>query len=160
MEYNNELVLATINGRIHPFEDKDIPDAICSLIITEKMLYVSEDNYDGTYTDHYSAPIEKVEGIAIEKPYRTSLGPMGPRGSAYSDRSMNMNYGLPLHGLIAAIFDFFDPYLAEKNGNVRAKYLVVHYIEKDGSKKIVFFNEVNKSAKKFVKEWEKIKKLH
>lgn len=160
MEYRGEIVLAIIDGRIHPFEDKEVPDAICSLIITESMLYVSEDNYDGTYTDHYSAPLKDVESIAIERPFATSMGSRGPKRSGFEDRSFNMNYGLPMHGFIAAIFDYFDPNLADKPGNERAKYLVVHYTEKDGKEKKVFFNEVNKNAKRFVKEWEAIKERH
>ena len=30
MEYRGEIVLAIIDGRIHSFEDKEVPDAICS----------------------------------------------------------------------------------------------------------------------------------
>lgn len=160
MEYHNETVLATIDGRIHPFDDKSIPDAICSIVITEKMLYVAEDNYDGTYTDHYTISMDKVENIAVERPFEKSTGQTGPRYAGYQDRPLNLNYGLPLHGFVDAIFDKFDPFLADKPGNEKAKYLVIHYIDKNEKNSVIYINECNRSAKKFVKEWNSLKLLH
>ncbi|MCL2545116.1 MAG: hypothetical protein FWE77_04275 [Clostridia bacterium] len=57
--YRDEPVLGTLAGRLVP-PDNRYPDCRCELLLTELRLYVLEDNYDGTYTEHITLPIESV----------------------------------------------------------------------------------------------------
>jgi hypothetical protein len=57
--YLDEHVLSYLDCRLVP-PDNRYPDCRCALILTELRLYVSEDNFDGTYTDHFAIPILDV----------------------------------------------------------------------------------------------------
>ncbi len=68
--YKGEKLLISMSARIHP-ADKNIPDCKCILALSERHLFVIEDNYDGTYTDHYYINVRKIEDIRISVPDRT-----------------------------------------------------------------------------------------
>ena len=67
MEYKGAEVKAKLEGKICSY-DKSVPDSICAIYLTDMNIFVSEDNYDGTFTDHYVFPISGVADILMEKP--------------------------------------------------------------------------------------------
>ncbi len=67
--YKGEKLLISMSARIHP-ADKNIPDCKCILALSDRHLFVIEDNYDGTYTDHYYINVSKIEDILISIPDR------------------------------------------------------------------------------------------
>lgn len=67
MEYKGEDVKAKLEGKICSY-DKSVPDSICTIYLTDMNIFVSEDNYDGTFTDHYIFPLSGVTDILMEKP--------------------------------------------------------------------------------------------
>lgn len=66
MEYKGAEVKAKLEGKICSY-DKSVPDSICAIYLTDMNIFVSEDNYDGTFTDHYVFPISGVADILMEK---------------------------------------------------------------------------------------------
>lgn len=62
--YLDEYVLAHLECRLVP-PDIRYPDCRCVARLTESRLYISEDNFDGTYIDHIIIPILDV--LCIER---------------------------------------------------------------------------------------------
>ena len=60
--YKGEELLICMSARIHP-ADKTIPDCKCILGLSERHLFVIEDNYDGTYTDYYYINVRQIEDV-------------------------------------------------------------------------------------------------
>lgn len=156
MVYNNENVLLTIGGRLYPVEDMDtVPECNCVINITDSKIYVAEDNFDGTYTDHYVIKHEDIEGFGITKPYDKTVNPDGPKRAIYQDRSMAFNF-LPMHGVVYAISELIDFRLADKPGNIKAAFLTIVFKDENGKLKHFFVNECNKNAYRFAKQYNKI----
>jgi len=66
--YKTENVVAEITAKIHP-ADKNIPDCRCNLVLTERHLFVLEDNYGGTFEEHYVIDIRFIEDILVSTPF-------------------------------------------------------------------------------------------
>jgi len=52
--------------------DCTYPDAVCDIIMTEDILYVAEDLYDGSFIHHFEIPVERIISISkyrSENPY-------------------------------------------------------------------------------------------
>ena len=74
--YRDEPVLGTLACRLVP-PDKHYPDCQCKVILTELNLYVLEDNYDGTYIEHFTIPIGDVLHIKCMESVILDSGAMG-----------------------------------------------------------------------------------
>ncbi|MCL2812305.1 MAG: hypothetical protein FWD25_10540 [Clostridia bacterium] len=74
--YRDEPILASLNGRLVP-PDKHYPDCQCKVILTELNLYVLEYNYDNTYIEHFSIPIDDVLHIKCMESVVLDSGAMG-----------------------------------------------------------------------------------
>ena len=70
-EYRGNRVLKQASARLVPWDDSK-PDCICELLLTERNFYVLEDNYNGTYTEHYVFPVKEIlfMGIVYNLPPR------------------------------------------------------------------------------------------
>ena len=70
-EYRGNRVLKQASARLVPW-DASKPDCICELLLTERNFYVLEDNYNGTYTEHYVFPVKEIlfMGIVYNMPPR------------------------------------------------------------------------------------------
>ncbi len=66
-EYSGETILEKITARIHQ-ADPTVPDCRCELVLTGSHLFVLEDNFDGTYEEHYGLPVGHIENILISQP--------------------------------------------------------------------------------------------
>ncbi|MCR5799773.1 MAG: hypothetical protein K6G69_06835 [Lachnospiraceae bacterium] len=65
--YKTENVVEQITAKIHP-SDKNIPDCRCYLVLTERHLFVMEDNYDGSFEEHYVIDIKFIDDITMSTP--------------------------------------------------------------------------------------------
>lgn len=74
--YRSEEVIESLNARLHP-TDKRVPECGCYIILTSGHVFISEDNYDGTYEDHYILDLAQIDEIKISEPYKTSIGYTG-----------------------------------------------------------------------------------
>lgn len=63
-EYRGYPVLSTGEARMVPPDDH-YPDCLCLLMLTEQRFYVLEDNYDGSYTEHFSIPRKRIKNMTI-----------------------------------------------------------------------------------------------
>lgn len=71
MEYIGEEVKAKLEGKICSY-DKSVPDCLCAIYLTDNHIFVSEDNFDGTYEDHYVFPLSNVTDVLMEQPANVS----------------------------------------------------------------------------------------
>ena len=72
--YKSENIIFSFNARINP-TDKNVPDCMCILALSSSHLFVIEDNYDGTYFDHYILDINMIDKIDIYVTENSLEGP-------------------------------------------------------------------------------------
>ena len=82
--YKSEEVIELLDARIHP-TDNTVPECKCYIRLTANHVFISEDNFDGTYDDHYILDIAQIDEIKISEPYKTSIG--------YTSTSLDKNAG-------------------------------------------------------------------
>ena len=51
-KYKSEEVIESLTAKIYP-TDKRVPECVCYIRLTSGHVFISEDNYDGTYEDTY-----------------------------------------------------------------------------------------------------------
>ena len=158
--YLDEPVLAYLNGRLVP-PDNRYPDCLCALILTEAHFYVAEDNYDGTYTNHFAFPILDVQRIERWAQVLSKTGeetvavePKGWRRVLYR-----------LNGPLArARRDLAGQRMAERNpmaghsGSTKSarEYVRVRYHTDDGNESSLYFSEAG-DPRSLSRELEKFK---
>jgi hypothetical protein len=71
--YKSEEVIESLSARIHPTDNR-VPECRCYIRLTTGHIFISEDNYDGTYEDHYILDVAQIDDIKISEPYKTSIG--------------------------------------------------------------------------------------
>ena len=123
--YKGEKLLSCMSARIHP-ADKNIPDCKCILVLSERHLFVIEDNYDGTYTDHYNINIRQIEDVRISVPDKT-------------EKTHDVYF-------LGRLFKVNKP----------DKYLEVIYKDENFEKQHLFFNEWDDFPGKFVNAFKKV----
>ncbi len=140
--YSNENVITVMSARIHP-ADKTVPDCKCVLTLTDRRLVVSEDNYDGTFTDHYDISIRSIEDIIESTPDENKKQPAPGSAADLTKGRDSEAYRQKAPGRLNRI-------------KRPAKYLEIIYIDDDFIKQHLFFDECDKSPKQFIKEFRKI----
>lgn len=61
-EYKGETVLTDLTARLMP-PNANYPDCMCELLLTNQHLFVLEDNFDGTYAEHFVFPIGQIQKL-------------------------------------------------------------------------------------------------
>lgn len=139
MEYRGEKVIAKVIGKICSYEE-DIPDCVCNIYLTDLHIFVSEDNYDGTFTDHYVYHLSNVIDVLMDRPYETTL----PFGKL-----------LGSHVRTGAI-----RYTEQESIDVarKEKFFTIVSRTDDGSRKKIYFilNSLGKGM--FIREFKKMRK--
>lgn len=64
-EYRGEKIEAGLTARLIP-PGAQYSDSFCWLILTERHLYILEDNYDGTYNELYAFFIERIQDMEAQ----------------------------------------------------------------------------------------------
>lgn len=75
-EYKGETVLTNLTARLMPPND-NYPDCMCELLLTKQHLYVLEDNFDGTYAEHFIFPITQIQRLEEKRFDKTTAGRTG-----------------------------------------------------------------------------------
>ena len=64
-EYRGEKIEAGLTARLIP-PGAQYSDSFCRLILTERHLYILEDNYNGTYNELYAFFIERIQDMEAQ----------------------------------------------------------------------------------------------
>lgn len=146
--YHNEPVLGVCEGRLVP-PDPRYPDCRCTLLLTELCLYVIEDNYDGTYTEHFVIPIEDV--LCIER-WAQMFSSSGVESTSVEPR-----------GLSRFFYRIVGPLAIARRGPQRARsakeYVRVRYRNEDAREVFLHLSEaedphaIARSLEKFRERW-------
>ena len=130
-EYKGETVLAGLTARLIP-PTTDYPDCMCDLLLTQSHLYVLEDNYDDTYTEHFIFPVTQLQKFETEtKKYTVN----GQESAAQ-----------PILGVIGMITGAFA-YAGKKDRTMKDKIFSITYLDgKGGSDRLCFRDLENTSA--------------
>ena len=144
MDYKGENIMATVSGKLNSYE-KTIPDCECNIYLTDMHIFVAEDNYDGTYTDHYIFPISNVVDVLMDQPFLTSV----------SNKPANSGLLCTIHGIFG-LFAKSPLYKASTNKNYAQYFTIVHQ-NASGTNEKIFITLSSSNQNKFIKEFKKLK---
>lgn len=143
-EYKGEKIITQLSAKLLP-PSNQYPDCICLLVLTDRHLYVLEDNFDGTYEIHFEFVLRKIDGIEIETWEKISTG---------KDSREN----LPVFATILVYWCSIMFSLPSKKTNtkLKEKYVVIKYRTEQGEKEKIYFYMPD-GVKSFIKVFEKTK---
>ena len=150
--YKTENVVAEITAKIHP-ADKNIPDCRCNLVLTERHLFVLEDNFNGTFEEHYVIDIKFIDDITVSTPFNTDSTPKAG-SAAFYNREVSKREQFRESGSVITPFTSggrFRRFARPK------KYLEVIYNDDNYVKQHLFFDEWDKLPKGFICKFQKLK---
>lgn len=146
-EYKGEKVIESLTLRMIP-PNPGYPDCLCELLMTNQHLHVVEDNFNGTYQNHFTFTLAEIKeiGMAEVEKYDSSCGSgeqMGLKNFVVS------SVFVALAGLV----------LIPGKGSVGTDntYFVITYMNEKGGIDKIFFDELQSSAKPIVKAFKKAK---
>ena len=154
-KYKSEEVIESLTAKIYP-TDKRVPECVCYIRLTSGHVFISEDNYDGTYEDHYILDVSQVDEIKLSEPYKTSIG--------FSSTSLDKNAGKKptdwRDGLFGIMFS------GKKKGHgaldpdkeaASKKFLEIIYREDYEKTEHLYFAELNSTPSLLIKAFAKLK---
>ncbi len=148
-KYRQEKVLAQLTARLVP-PNNSYPDCMCEVLMTDRHLYVLEDNYDDTYKEHFALTIGQIKQMET----RVDSNERDVPGSDYT-------------ALQAAVVSFlgalagFQVFLGSGKAKTRVKLLIVTYIDGEGKEDRLFFRDMECSEKPLKKAYQNAwKKLY
>ena len=137
---NNEDIILSLIARLHPMNNL-VPECDCRVALTGCCLYISEDNYDGTYTDHYVLDLGLIQELKISAPYANSLGP----DHDFKFGLFGMGRGPFNGGLVQKLLGVKEDNsskTSKKPGHSEAKYLeIVYSDDKTGKTEHLFLSD-------------------
>lgn len=140
-EYNGFPVYSSAKARLVPWGDSK-PDCMCELLLTELYLYVLEDNFDKTYTEHYVVPVNKISFLGIT----TSVS----RGKDKAAAAMN-TAAAAVMGAVTGIYVYDGKSMSGKR-KVNY-YLRIDYLNDCGEVETIYFEDLDLQVEKFVEYW-------
>ena len=153
--YKDEEVLASIEAQIHPM-DNSVPDCRCVIRLTSMHVYVSEDNFDGTFTDHYVLDNMKIDEILIDTPYATSVKLSETHGESDGFGTLKWSVSNSLIGKLLSRRKGGTINSTQGNKEAR-KYLKIVYHDETGKKENLYFDECSKNPASFIKVFESMR---
>ena len=150
-EYRGNRVLKQASARLVPW-DASKPDCICELLLTERNFYVLEDNYNGTYTEHYVFPVKEILFMGI-------VYNMPPRQAAQEQAQHMAENAANMASL--AMGTLTGTYAVEtKNRNIALAYLRIDFYNlAENTPETIFFTDRDRAVEKMIKYWNKKKLL-
>jgi len=139
-QFKGKKILSAIAARLIS-SDNIYPDAICHVIMTEDTFYVIEDNYDGTFTYHFSIPLERIISVVKYEPEKLE-----------TNNSNRYTPSQTTAGLLALIGVFVFP--GKGRQEARKIYLRIAYKNTDDKMQSLFFEDCS-SIKSMVKAFNK-----
>lgn len=144
-EYKGEKTVTQLTARLIP-PNENYSDCRCELVLTKGHLFILEDNFDDTWTEHFVFPIEQIESIEAQKDTQRSKSNNSATRNAIG--SLTTLFVSPLFG--NAVFS--------RDRNVKhLKYLHVNYRNEIGNRDTIFFEDLESSAGPIEKAFAKVK---
>lgn len=140
-EYKGERIAAGLTARLVP-PSAQYPDTICKLILTERHLYILEDNCNGTYKTLFIYFIERVQDMEAQL-----------KGVKYKRSAL---YEMWTDGCAALIEGFTSPGRKKKEEGVR---LVITYDDGSGRYNRLYFRDLQSNSNRFIRAYHKQKEL-
>jgi hypothetical protein len=153
--YKDEEVLTFIEAQIHPI-DNSVPDCRCVIRLTSMHVYVSEDNFDGTFTDHYVFDNMKIDEILIDTPYATSVKLSETHGESDGFGTLKWSVSNSLIGKLLSRRKGGTVNSTQGNKEAR-KYLKIVYRDENGKIEHLYFDECSKNPASFIKVFESMR---
>ena len=153
--YKDEEVLGTIEAQIHPM-DNSVPDCRCVIRLTSMHVYVSENNFDGTFTDHYVLDNLKIDEMLIDTPYATSVKLSETHGESEGFGTLKWSVSNSLIGKLLTRRKGGTINSTQRNKE-RRKYLKIVYRDETGKKEQLYFDECSKNPASFIKVFERLR---
>ncbi len=153
--YKDEEVLTFIEAQIHPI-DNSVPDCRCVIRLTSMHVYVSEDNFDGTFTDHYVFDNMKIDEILIDTPYATSVKLSETHGESDGFGTLKWSVSNSLIGKLLSRRKGGTVNSTQGNKEAR-KYLKIVYRDETGKIEHLYFDECSKNPASFIKVFESMR---
>lgn len=137
--YKGFPVHVCARGKLVPWDD-GMPDCMCELLLTELYLYVLEDNFDRTYTEHYVIPVKGISFLGITTAAEQE-------GTDTSDK---------FHAVTAAVIGVVTGiYYRRKK---QKEYFRIDYLNDCGNTETIFFEDLNPQIEKLIEKWKKNKR--
>ena len=137
-EYNGFQVQCHVQAKLVPWGDSK-PDCVCELLLTELYLYVLQDNYNNTYTEHYIIPVKKINY-------------MGITSTVTREKSVEASPMLDAATLVigAVSGTYVHNVSGTKWGEKVKYYLRIDYLNEESRGETVFFENVNQQTEKMI----------
>lgn len=142
-KYHGEKVIAQLTARLVPPDDS-YPDCMCEVLMTDRHLYVLEDNYDDTYQEHFAFTVGQIKNMET----RTDSSQKASPGNDYG---AIQDAVLSFLGTLAGIQVFFSP----GKTKTRVKLLIVTYVNGEGKEDKLFFRDIKGSEKPLKRAYQK-----
>ena len=153
--YKSEEVIELLDARIHP-TDNTVPECKCYIRLTANHVFISEDNFDGTYDDHYILDIAQIDEIRISEPYKTSI--------EYTSSSLEKNPGKKFYewsgGRIGGMLSGGKKRHGALNPDKEAaskKFLEIIYRKNYEKTEHLYFDEYSSSPSSLINAFNKLK---
>ena len=153
--YNGEEVLASIEAQIHPTDNR-VPDCRCVIRLTSMHVYVSEDNFDGTFTDYYVLDNMKIDEMLIDTPYATSVKLSETHGERGTVGNLKWSVNHALIGKLLSLRKGGTINSTQGNKEQR-KYLKIVYRDETGKIEHLYFDECSKNPASFIKAFKSMR---
>ena len=154
--YKSEEVLDTVKARIYPTDNR-IPECNVVIRLTSSHVFISEDNYDGTFEDHYILDVPQIKEIKIDSPYKTSIGYSGTSLDGKADKGKTHW----MDGFMGGLFSFEGTKghrgLHKDKAITKSKFLEIVYRENYEKIEHLYFDQCNKSPESLIKAFNKMK---
>lgn len=141
--YKFEEILEQVEARIVPY-DEMVPECDCEILLTNKFFAVLEDNYDGTYDEHYKIDVKKIKDIGYYKREGDVETLMGN-----SEMSSAASIG------VFALFSILSPgsvvYGRRRKNAQKIKYLKLSYTSEQGKPEDLYFRDMKTSPANIIK---------
>lgn len=138
-EYRGENVIAGLTARLMPPND-NYADCMCDLLLTKYHLYVLEDNYDDTYTEHFVFTIRQLQKIGIEK----------YAGTASERENATQSLLSTALGMIMGV-------VAMPSQRKMNKFFVINYINENGDSDKLYFQDLENTPMVIKAAFQKVK---
>ncbi len=142
--YQGETVIQHIRARSM---EKDCLDCVCDVLLTDAHVIVAEDNFDGTWTEHYVLPMRDMVSIGLR-----GVEAQGKKGAQTSGRVADA-LGAALGGLFGARERQTTPVGSQKGGG---NYLCIAYRDGEALRQLYFY-EWSGNIRKMSKALEQVK---
>ncbi len=143
MLYAGEQVIAKMEARILPY-DKAVPDCVCSLVATKRFLAVLEDNFDGTYEEHYKIYVSNILSFGC---YKSE----GEDETLQETESVWAIVGFCISALVGDVSILVNHENQNERHSSNVKYLKLAYKTYDEKHEALYFDTMNKNPNKILK---------